>query len=167
MSPIEQQHTIVLHVRNRPGTLIRIALVFSRRGYNIESLVVSPTQNRSFSIMTIVITGNPEGLNNILKQLNKLIDVVHASDRTNQDVITRELSLIKIRYTEKTRLHILSIASAFQCDILDIDKESIIIEAHGSADTIERLKRVLEEFNIIEAISTGNVLISRSAEPTS
>ncbi len=162
-----KQSTIVLNVRDKPGTLIRIALVFSRRGYNIESLVVSTSQQKGFSIMTIVTTGDVSGLQNILKQLNKLVDVVSAHDRTDHDVVTRELSLIKLRYTQETRLHILSIANAFRCTVLDLDKECIIIEAHGSTDTIERLKNALEEFDVIEEISTGNVLISRSAEPTS
>jgi acetolactate synthase-1/3 small subunit len=98
-----RKHTISLLVANRPGVLIRISLVLARRGYNIDSLVVSPASDPSFSMMNIVASGDEKTLDQILKQLNKLIDVVHASDRTGENIIQRELALIKLSCADEQR----------------------------------------------------------------
>src|SRR6185295_19774098 len=111
LAPSAPLHTISLLVRNKPGVLVRVALVFSRRGYNIESLVVSAdVSNGDFSRMTITCSGDPETLEQIIKQLTKLIDVVHAIDHTGQAVIETEIALVKMRTQLKERTEILQIA---------------------------------------------------------
>ena len=106
-------HSISLLVANRPGVLVRIALVFSRRGYNIDSLVVSPTLDPNFSRMNIIAHGNPEILMQIIKQLEKLVDVVQAKDHTGTDAVEKELALIKVRCTAEQRTEILQLCDHF------------------------------------------------------
>jgi acetolactate synthase-1/3 small subunit len=108
MAMNNDKHTISLYVANKPGVLIRIALVFARRGYNIDSLVVSEGHDPSFSHMTISATGDRKTLDQILKQLNKLVDVVHAKDHTEDTVIEREMALVKIKCPAEKRAEVLS-----------------------------------------------------------
>ncbi|MFW6313889.1 MAG: acetolactate synthase small subunit, partial [Spirochaetota bacterium] len=115
-----EKHTISLYVANKPGVLIRIALVFARRGYNIDSLVVSAAPDPDFSTMNIVASGDRKTLDQILKQLNKLVDVVHATDRTNDDVIHREMALMKIHCEPELRGEVLQLAKALDCDTVDL-----------------------------------------------
>ncbi len=156
-----KKHTISLYVANKPGVLIRIALVFARRGYNIDSLVVSPSSDAHFSTMNIVASGDKKTLGQILKQLNKLIDVVHATDRTNDDVIHRELSLIKINCDPDHRGEILQLAKALDCDTVDLGDGSVTIEATGTSDKLDAVSKVFERYGLLEMIRTGKVLIAR------
>lgn len=162
-TPTEQfeRHTISLYVANKPGVLIRIALVFARRGYNIDSLVVSPSPDPDFSTMNIVASGAKKTLDQILKQLNKLIDVVHATDRTNDDVIHRELSLIKVHCEPDMRGEVLQLAKALDCDTVDLGERSVTIEATGPSEKLDQIGRVFERYGVLEAIRTGKVLIAR------
>lgn len=161
-----QQHTISLYMHNRPGTLIRIASVFSRRSYNINSLVVSESRNPLFSIMTIVATGDEKGLTNVIKQLNKLIDVVHAVDHTHSDALQRELALVKIRLAPEKKSEILQLIHTLQCTIIDINLQEVILEISGDVQYIDQLSGMLSEYEVIEFMRTGKVLIARSAERT-
>jgi acetolactate synthase-1/3 small subunit len=156
-----RKHTISLYVANKPGVLIRIALVFARRGYNIDSLVVSPSADEHFSTMNIVASGDKKTLNQILKQLNKLIDVVHATDRTNDDVIHRELALIKITCDPDHRGEILQLAKALDCDTVDLGDGSVTIEATGTSEKLDAVSKVFERYGLLEMIRTGKVLIAR------
>ena len=160
-APPLEKHTISLYVANKPGVLIRIALVFARRGYNIDSLVVSPAPDPDFSTMNISASGERKTLDQILKQLNKLVDVVHATDRTNDDVIHRELALIKVHCEPDMRGEVLQLAKALDCDTVDLGERSVTIEATGASDKLDAVGRVFERYGVLELIRTGKVLIAR------
>ncbi|MCK4516998.1 MAG: acetolactate synthase small subunit, partial [Spirochaetaceae bacterium] len=139
----------------------RIAHVFARRAYNVDSLVVSPSADPDFSTMNIVASGDEKVLDQILKQLNKLVDVVHASDRTKDDVIHRELALIKIHCEPDMRGEVLQLAKALDCDTVDLGESSVTIEATGRTDKIDSVSRVFARYGVLEMIRTGKVLIAR------
>lgn len=161
-----RKHTISLLVANRPGVLIRIALVFARRGYNLDSLVVSPASDPAFSMMNIVASGDEKTLDQILKQLNKLIDVVHASDRTGEDIIQRELCLIKIGCTASERTEVLQLAHALKCDVVDLDDTSVTMQASGTSEHLDSVNHVFSDYNVIELVRTGKVLMVRGSKHT-
>lgn len=161
-----RKHTISLFVANRPGVLIRISLVFARRGYNLDSLVVSPSSDPAFSMMNIVATGDEKTLDQILKQLNKLIDVVHASDRTGEDIIQRELCLIKVGCTSTERSEVLQLAHALKCEIVDLDDTSVTMQVAGSSEHVDSVNHVFSDYNVIELVRTGKVLMVRGSKHT-
>ena len=163
-------HTISLLVRNKPGVLVRVSLVFSRRGYNIESLVVSPASvsqagggepNGDFSRMTITCSGDPETLEQIIKQLEKLIDVVHALDHTGQAVIESELALIKLRAGLKERTEILQIAEHYNAKVVDYSAESLILRIEGETEKLDACIGLLRPFGIAELVRSGKILMVR------
>lgn len=162
----QQRHTISLLVSNRPGVLIRIALVFARRGYNIDSLVVSPTNDADFSMMNIVASGDERTLDQILKQLNKLIDVVHASDRTGEDILQRELALIKLEVDAAQRAEALQLASALKCEVSHVDDASLILQITGSSERLDSVTQVFSAYPVVELVRTGKVLMLRGAQTT-
>ena len=165
--PHDGRHTLSLYVANKPGVLIRIALVFARRGYNIDSLVVSPSSDPDFSTMNIVASGDAKTLDQILKQLNKLVDVLHASDRTNDDVIHRELALMKVHCEPDMRGEILQLAKALDCDTVDLGERSVTIEAAGKTDKLDAVARVFRRYGVMELIRTGKILMARGETITS
>ena len=162
----ETRHTISLRVANKPGVLIRIALVFSRRGYNIESLVVSPSKDQRYSNMNIVAGGDEQGLDQILKQLNKLVDVLHATDRTGEDIIRHETALFKLQSDVQSRGELLQLAHALRCDIIEVGKQHIILEATGESKQLDNILTVLRSYPIVEMIRTGKILMARGPEET-
>jgi acetolactate synthase-1/3 small subunit len=166
MANNNDKHSISLYVANKPGVLIRIALVFARRGYNIDSLVVSEGHDPDFSHMTITARGEEKGLDQILSQLNKLVDVVHATDHTGDEVLRRELALIKVRCTGENRAEILQIAQMFQCEALHLTEGALTLQAAGEPERIDALHRLLGGFGILEMVRTGHVLIARGEERT-
>jgi acetolactate synthase I/III small subunit len=172
---IQPLHTISLLVRNKPGVLVRVALVFSRRGYNIESLVVSPAISVSeieshepgeFSRMTITCSGDPDTLEQIIKQLEKLIDVVHAIDHTGQAVIESELALVKIKASLKERTEILQIAEHYRAKVVDYGPESIILRIEGESDKVDAFIALIRPLEIRELVRSGKILMARGLETT-
>ncbi len=161
MDKQQERRIITVLVSNKPGVLIRIALVFSRRGYNIHGLVTHPTHDPTKSVITITAKGKKEVMNQILKQLNKLIDVIHASDRTYDNTVKQELALIKINFNENTRKDILLIAQSFKCEIVDISHESITLSFSGTELELDPLENLLASFGIIEIIRTGSIVMIR------
>ena len=161
-----RKHTISLLVANRPGVLIRISLVFARRGYNLESVVVSPSNDPAFSMMNIVASGDEKTLDQILKQLNKIIDVVHATDRTGEDILQRELALIKISCPQEKRAELLQLVDALKCDTVDLTEKSIILQITGSSERLDSIVKVFESYDILELIRTGKVLMTRGSQLT-
>lgn len=160
-------HTISILVRNKPGVLVRVALVFSRRGYNIESLVVSPdVVNGEFSRMTITCSGDPETLEQIIKQCTKLVDVVHAIDHTGQAVIETEIALIKIRCPLDRRTEILQIAEQYNAKVVDYGPESIMVRIYGSSDKLDNFAALAKQFEIVELIRSGKILLTRGLATT-
>ena len=167
MKPTEQsRHTLSLRVSHKPGVLIRVALVFSRRGYNIDSLVVSAAQDPRFALTTIVATGDEAGLEQVLKQLNKLVDVVHATDHTGEDLIQRELAMLKLECTPANRPEILQLANAVNCTVLEIGEETLILQVANDPARIDDIVRLFKLFGTVEAIRTGKVLMARGSQPT-
>ncbi len=161
-----KKHTISLLVSNKPGVLIRISLVFARRGYNIDSLVVSESQDPAFSTMNIVATGDAKTLDQILKQLNKLVDVIHARDRTDEDIIERELSIVKVRCAPEVRTDILQIAQAFACEIVDLSDKSVTLQVSGTTEKLDAVNKIFEPYGIMETVRTGKLLMARGEEAT-
>jgi acetolactate synthase-1/3 small subunit len=169
-------HTISLLVRNKPGVLVRTALIFSRRGYNIESLVVSPAFDleiegyRSapgeFSRMTITCSGDPVILEQIIKQLEKLIDVVHAIDHTGQEAIESEIALVKLKAGIKDRTEILQVAENFKAKVVDFAAESLILRIQGESGKLDAFIDLLKPFGVVELVRSGKILMARGLATT-
>ena len=159
-------HTIGLYVANKPGVLNRIALIFSRRGYNIDSLVVSSARNPDFSHMNIIASGEEEILDQILKQLNKLVDVVHAVDYADLEKVEKELGLVKVKCIAEHRTDIMQIGHAFDAEVVDISDSTITFQVTGQSREIDGLEKMLESYGILEAIRTGKVLMALGEELT-
>ena len=159
-------HTLSVYVSNKPGALARIAQVFARRGFNIESLVVSPAVDGNFSRMTITCSGDPEGLDQIIKQMMKLIDVLHCIDHTYDKSVMKEMGLIKIFVDAEGRSEALQIAEHFGCKTVDLTPESMIMQVVGDPAKINALEEMIQKFKIVEFVRTGKVVMSRGQEIT-
>jgi acetolactate synthase-1/3 small subunit len=161
-------HTISLFVNNQPGVLVRVALVFSRRGFNIESLVVSPGADAlgRFSRMTITCSGDPATLGQIIKQLAKLVDVVHAIDHTGDLAYETEIALFKIESPIEDRTKILQIVEHFKARVVDFGSESLILQAHGSSEKLDAMIALLRSFKITELVRSGKLLMARGKRAT-
>jgi acetolactate synthase-1/3 small subunit len=160
------QHSISLLVNNKPGVLIRIALVFSRRGYNIDSLVVSPAHNGKYARMNITASGEPKTLEQILKQLNKLIDVLHAKDHTGETVVEKELALIKLRCAPERRSEVLQIAEHFKAQTVDLSENTLMLQVTGGTDKLDAAEMMLDKYGITEMVRTGKVIMARGESGT-
>lgn len=159
-------HTLSVYVANKPGVLARIAQVFARRGFNIESLVVSPAMDGHFSRMTISCSGDPEGLDQIIKQLSKLIDVLNCIDHTFDDSVMKEMGLIKIAVDAEGRSEALQMADHFGCKTVDLTATSMILQVVGDPAKIDALEEMIEKFSIIEFVRTGKVVMRRGQDLT-
>lgn len=159
-------HTISLLVANKPGVLLRISLVFSRRGFNIESLVVSGTEDGRFSRMTVTAKGAPETLEQIIKQCGKLIDVVHAQEHTGDNSVERELALIKVKLTKDNRPELITIADHFKAQTADVSAHSLIIQVTGETDKVDAMIQLLSAHKIVEVVRTGKVVMVRGDQHT-
>ena len=146
--------------------MIRIALVFTRRAFNIDSLVVSESKDPLYSRMNIVATGDTKTLTLMLNQLNKLIDVVHAKDYSNSDVIQKELALLKVNCTSKNRTEILQIAEAFKCRNVDISDTTMTFQVTGKSSKIDAVRKMFEAYEVLEIVRTGKILMARGDEET-
>lgn len=161
-----QVHTISLYVNDKPGVLVRVALVFARRGYNIESLVVSPAATGGFSRMTITCSGDPATLEQIIKQLAKLVDVVHALDHTGAEIFETEIALLKIESNIKERTQILQIAEQFNARVVDYGLESLILRAYGSSEKLDAMILLLQPYPLTELVRSGKVVMARGIATT-
>ena len=157
----QEQHTIVALVQDKPGVLNRVASMFRRRGFNISSLAVGRSETIGFSRMTFVVDGDMATVDQVTKQLYKLIDVVKVSDISEEDVVLRELALIKVRTTPSTRPEILQLAEIFRSSIVDVSSDSIILEVTGDVEKVDSLIRILRPFGIREVMRTGRVGLMR------
>jgi acetolactate synthase-1/3 small subunit len=154
-------HILSVLVENRAGTLSRVSGLFSRRGFNIDSLTVGETENPLVSRMTIVVSGDDAVLEQITKQLGKLIDVIAIVELDAQHSIRREIMLVKVKANEKTRPGIVEIASIFRCRVIDISPSTITLEATGSLEKINGLLELLTPQGILEMARTGSVALER------
>ena len=159
-------NTLSALVANKPGVLARIAQVFARRAYNIESLVVSPAHNGAYSRMTIGASGDPQGLDQIIKGVNKLVDVIHCFDHTFDRAVVQELALVKISCQSGQRTEALQICDHFDCSTEDLTEHSMILKCTGSSEKVDALLGMLEKFGVVEMIRTGKVVMARGGEVT-
>jgi acetolactate synthase-1/3 small subunit len=159
-------HTISVYVNNKPGVLVRVALVFSRRGYNIESLVVSPAAQGNFSRMTITCSGDPETLEQIIKQLAKLVDVVHAVDHTGDASYEAEIALVKLEAQLDQRTEILQIAEHYNAKVVDYGPRSLMLRAYGSSEKLDAFIELLRPYGVLELVRSGKILMARGARET-
>ncbi|MFH1288304.1 MAG: acetolactate synthase small subunit [bacterium] len=155
------RHTISLLVRNRPGVLSHIAGLFSARGYNIDSLTVGETDDSTVSRMTIVTIGDDRIIEQVTKQLNKLIDVIKVVDLTDQPFVERELILIKVQAEGGKRSQIIEITDIFRAKIVDVSPKTVTIEVTGDEGKIQAIIELLNPFGIKEIARTGKVAIAR------
>ena len=164
----EHKHTISVMVENRPGVLARVAGLFARRGFNINSLAVSATENPDISRMTIVTMGDEAHLMQVIKQLNKLIDVISIYDHTEDDLIEREIALIKLKATVSNRMEIMQLATVFHAEVLTISPsdETVIVEITGEEQRIDAFLETLAKFEILEFVRTGKIALVRGARQT-
>ena len=154
-------HTLSVLVENKPGVLARIASLFSRRGFNIESLAVGPTEHPEISRMTVVVDVEDLPLEQVTKQLNKLINVIKIVELDPSASVRRELILVKVRADLTTRSHVLETVQLFRAKVVDVAPDAVTIEATGNADKLDALLRVLEPFGIKELVQSGMVAVGR------
>ena len=159
-----QHHTIVALVQDRPGVLNRISSLFRRRGFNIASLAVGQSEQPRLSRMTFVVEGDEATIEQVTKQLNKLIDVIKVSEIQEEEVVARELALIKVHATPATRSKIIQLVEIFRSNIVDVGPQSLIIETTGEEDKINALYNLLRPFGIQELMRTGRVAMPRSTQ---
>lgn len=154
-------HTIVALVRDQPGVLSRVSGIVRRRNFNIASLSVGHSEQEGLSRMTFVVYGDDTVAEQVTKQLRKLIDVVKVSDITRENIVTRELALIKVRATPQARSEIIQLVDIFRANIVDVAPESLIIEVTGDEDKIESLIRLLRPFGVREVMRSGRLAMMR------
>lgn len=163
MSTNGQHHILSVLVENRFGVLSRIAGLFSRRGFNIYSLAVSPTEDDRFSRMTIVVDAESAPLEQVTKQLNKLIPVIKISELTPGDAVERELMILTVRATPEARSQVTELSSIFEAKILDVGWEALTIEVAGPPDKLDAMTDLLNQFGIVELQRTGRIALPKLA----
>lgn len=154
------RHTIAVLVENKPGVLARVSSLFRRRGFNIHSLAVGTTEREDISRMTIVVSGNDEVMEQVIKQLNKLIEVIKISDVTKNSV-ERELTMIKVAATSENRGEIVEIANIFRGRIVDVARDSMVIEITGDEEKLKAFIDLMRQFGVKEMVRTGKISITR------
>lgn len=158
-----QRHTLSVLVENKPGVLARIAGMFSRRGYNIHSLAVGPTETSDISRLTIVVGTEAARLEQVIKQLNKLINVLKIVELDPADAVALETQLVKVSADATNRGQVIELADVFRAHVVDVDHESITIEVTGTPDELQRLVTLLEPFGIREMVRSGTIALARGA----
>ena len=154
-------HTLSVLVEDKPGVLARVAALFSRRGFNIQSLAVGATEQKNMSRMTIVVTAEETPLEQITKQLNKLINVIKIVEHDESNMVARQIALIKVRTDAGTRSQVIEAVNLFRAKVIDVANDSLTVEATGTEEKLEALMRVLEPYGIRETVQSGVVALSR------
>ena len=157
------KHILSVLVENKPGVLSRVTGLVSRRGFNIDSLTVAPTEDTTMSRMTIIVEADEVGYEQITKQLHKLVSVYKISDYTDTDAIERELVLFKVIATPDRRHEIIEIANIFRANIVDVGKSSLTVEATGSASKLDALEDLFRGYGIRQITRTGKIAMSRGS----
>ncbi len=155
------KHTLSVLVENKPGVLTRIAALFSRRGFNIDSLAVGPTEHSDISRMTVVVDVEVHALEQVTKQLNKLVEVIKVVELEPAHSVQRQIVLVKVRADAATRSHIVETAELFRAKVVDVASDSLTIECTGKTDKVQALLTVLEPFGIRELVQSGLVAVGR------
>jgi len=160
------KHTLSVLVEDKPGVLARVSGLFSRRSFNIESLAVGPTENPDISRMTIVVAVDDLPLEQVTKQLNKLVNVLKIVELDPAIAVRRELLLVKVRADATVRSQVLETVELFRAKVVDVSPEALTIEATGTADKLDAMLRMLEPFGIRELVQSGMVAIARGPRAT-
>ena len=160
------KHTLSVLVENKPGVLSRVAGLFTRRGYNIDSLAVSPTEVEDRSRMTITVDASRFPVEQITKQLDKLIHVIKSRDRDPENMVSRELALVKVQADAQTRSEVIQLVEIFDARIIDVTPESLTIQVTGESDELVNFEQLLRPFGLIELVKTGVVALGRGASIT-
>ena len=155
------RHTLSVLVENKPGVLVRIAGLFARRGFNIDSLAVGPTEHEEISRITIVVNCDEHPLEQVTKQLNKLINVLKIVELEEKQAVQRELLLVKVRADEATRRDVLQIVELFRAKVADVGPEALTIELSGRPDKLDAMLKMLEPYAIREMVQSGMVALGR------
>lgn len=163
MSDLGRHHILTVFVENKPGVLSRVASLFARRGYNIFSLAVSPTDDDRFSRMTIVVDVESAPLEQVVKQLNKLINVIKITELAPVDAVERELMIVTVKATPELRSHVTELAAIFEAKIIDVGFEALTLMVSGAPDQIDAASDLLRPFGIVELQRTGRVALPRLA----
>ncbi len=158
------RHTLSVLVENRFGVLTRVAGMFSGRGFNIDTLNVAPTLDASMSRMTIVVRGDDKTLEQVVKQTEKLVDVIKVDDFRDDEFVDRELVLMRVNVNERTRSEVLQICDVFRAKIVDVRLDKLVIEITGNEGKIAKFISLMEHFGIVEMTRTGKVALSRTAD---
>jgi len=161
---MNQNHIISVLVENKAGVLAKISGLFSRRGFNIESLAVGPTEDEKISRITIVVNAETHSIEQVIKQLYKLINVIKIQELDPSNIVERELVLIKVSANNNTRAEILEIINIFRANIVDVAKKSLIIEITGNSSKIKGLEDLLKPYGILELIRTGKIACNRGSK---
>jgi len=157
------KHTMSILVEDHPGVMSRVAGLFTRRGFNIESIAVGHSETRGISRMTIIVSGDQKVLEQVTKQLNKLIDVIRVRDISPQNLIERELVLVKVHTDSlSVRAEIIQLVEIFEAKVVYVERNTITIELSGNEEKVTGLLKLLEPFGIIEIVRGGRIAISRS-----
>jgi acetolactate synthase-1/3 small subunit len=156
------KHTISVLVENHFGVLARVSGLFSARGYNIDSLCVGETEDPSASRMTVVVSGDDRVLEQIVKQLKKLVDVIEVLDLTQEEFVERELVMVKIAASGARRAEVIEVSNIFRAKVVDISEEALVVEATGSEGKIRAFIDMMRPFGIQELVRTGRIAIARS-----
>jgi acetolactate synthase-1/3 small subunit len=161
-----RKHILTLLVENKPGVLARIAGLFSRRGFNIDTLAVGPTDDPLLSRMTLTLDGALHPIDQVTKQLHKLVNVIKIRDLEPDEAVARELALFKVAADGETRAQVMQFADIFRGHVIDVSKRSITIEVTGTDDKIEAFEAAVRPFGLIEMVRTGEIAISRGRSAT-
>ena len=156
-------HTLSVLVENKPGVLARVAGLFSRRGFNIESLAVGPTEHTEVSRMTIVVSVEQSPLEQVTKQLNKLVEVIKIVELDGSHSVARELLLVKVKADAATRGQVLEVVQLFRAKVVDVATDAVTIQVVGNADKLADFLRVVEPFGVRELVQSGMVAIGRGS----
>jgi acetolactate synthase-1/3 small subunit len=164
------EHTMIAWMEDKPGVLNRVASLFRRRNFNIESLTVGHTEKTGISRMTFVVNGDERDLSQVQTQLFKLINVTAVQDVTHEPTVVRELALVKVCANSANRAEILQLAEIYRASVVDVSMDSLVVQITGSEDRVESLINLLQNFGILEMVRTGRVAMVRgngcSAEPS-
>jgi acetolactate synthase-1/3 small subunit len=161
MTNADAQHTISVLVEDKPGVLTRVAGLFAARGFNIDSLAVGPTEAEGVSRMTIVVNVETKTLEQVTKQLNKLINIIKILEHEPGSAVERELMLIKVRASGDARARVMEIAGVFRVNVVDVTAATLTLEATGKPDKLQALLELLEDFGIVELSRTGRIALAR------
>src|ERR671936_474796 len=161
-----RKHILSILVENKPGVLTRIAGLFARRGFNIDTLAVGPTDDPATSRITLTLDGAMHPIDQVTKQLHKLVNVLKIRDLEPDETVARELALFKVSADGSTRAEVMQMCDIFRAKVIDVTRRSVTIEVTGTADKIEAFERIVRPFGLIEMVRTGEIAISRGRGET-